>query len=93
MVREDPEYLPDAEKLTRRMSHLTTLKKRFWKKWKLEYLQELREHHRSLSTSPGVARELQENEPVVIYDQEASGDWGGLKNSSGAQMAASEQPE
>ena len=67
---EEPEYLPDTERLTRRMSHLTTLKKRFWKKWKLEYLQELREHHRSLNTAPGVAREIQENEPVLIYDED-----------------------
>ena len=44
---EDPDYdsSDSTEGLTRRMRHLTKALQKFWKRWKQEYLLELREHH------------------------------------------------
>ena len=67
---EDPGYEPTRSHLTRRMSHLAVLKERFWRRWRQEYLQELREHHLRQSAKPGLSRELQVDEPVVIYDED-----------------------
>lgn len=44
------------EDLTRRMGHLVETCAKFWRRWKREYLQELREHHRSSKIPPGVGR-------------------------------------
>jgi hypothetical protein len=44
-IPDDSDYTP--ENITRRMSHLSKTLGRFWKRWKREYLLELREFHRS----------------------------------------------
>ena len=67
--KEDPDFQLTSENLPGRMKHLTAIKEKFWRRWKQEYLQELREQHRSQSTPPGVKREIQEGEPVIIYDE------------------------
>ena len=36
----------NLENLTRRMKYLHTLIQHYWNRWKLEYLNELREYHR-----------------------------------------------
>ena len=54
--------------ITRRMSHLSKTLGRFWKRWKREYLLELREFHRSRARG-GVPYTLQKGEVVTVYDE------------------------
>ena len=44
---EDPDYKLDRVEVTRRTQHLKAVLSKFWKRWKKEYLLELREHHRT----------------------------------------------
>ena len=66
----DPSYEPTPGQLTRRMKHLTALKDRFWRRWRHEYLLELREQHRRAQSTPGCSRPISVGEPVVIYDED-----------------------
>lgn len=66
---DDEDFTPTPEKLTKRMKHLATVKDRFWQRWREEYLKELREFHRTLSTSKGVERPVTEGEAVVLFDE------------------------
>ena len=43
---DDEDYGATHERLTRRLNHLNTVLNQFWKKWRQEYLLELREAHR-----------------------------------------------
>ena len=66
---EDPSYEPTHESLSRRMKALCEIKAKFWNRWKSEYLQELREHHRTWKSSSGVCRPIEVGEAVIIYDE------------------------
>ena len=63
---DDPEYSP--ENLTRRATHLAKTLERFWKRWKREYLLELREHHRS-QAGKGIAYSVEKGKVVTVYDE------------------------
>ena len=54
--------------MTRRMIHLQRVLNKFWKRWKHEYLCELREHHRTVQ-GKGRRNNLQKGEVVTIYDE------------------------
>ena len=57
-----------ASDLTHRARHLKKTLDKFWKRWKREYLLELREHHRS-SKPPGVdAHPIGKGDLVTVYD-------------------------
>ena len=96
---EDPDdhtYQPTRERLTRRMKHLAELQHKFWTRWKREYLQELREHHRWSKTTRGTSGYLSEGTPVIIMTRTSPGgcgDWGRCRSSSEVQTKESEQPE
>lgn len=62
----DEDYTP--ENLTRRAAHLVKTLEKFWKRWKREYLLELREFHRT-GKQRGVAHVLQSGEVVSVYDE------------------------
>ena len=66
---DDPDYSPTPDSLTRRMRHLGEVTSRFWKRWKTEYLQELREQHRTGAATGGENRPIQQDEPVIVYDE------------------------
>lgn len=68
-ISDDPDYDPSPEDLTKRMGHLVETCAKFWRRWKREYLQELREHHRSHKIPPGVTSAIGEGEPVIVYDE------------------------
>ena len=59
----DDDYSP--ENLTRRAAHLAKTLERFWKRWKREYLLELRESHRTCQQRGT----LQPSEVVTVYDE------------------------
>ena len=65
-VPDDPDYTPEG--LTRRMSHLSKTLQRFWKRWKKEYLLELREFHRT-RVERGSAYPIGPNDVVTVYDE------------------------
>ena len=62
----DDDFTP--EKLTRRAAHLAVTLEKFWKRWKLEYLQELREFHRTYQQG-GATYSLHPGEVVTVYDE------------------------
>ena len=66
-IPDDSDYT--QENLTRRMSHLAKTLGTFWKRWKREYLLELREFHRS-RTRGGISYTLQKGEVVTVYDED-----------------------
>ena len=65
-VPDDPDYSPGT--FTCRMDHLAKALGRFWRRWKREYLLELREFHRSQAKG-GIAYTLERGEVVTVYDE------------------------
>ena len=66
-IPEDPDST-DAKNLTCKMDHLARLLQKFWKRWKKEYLLELREFHH-MRLDKGTAHTLEKGEIVTIYDE------------------------
>ena len=65
----DPDYKESAQDLSRRMKHLMKTSERFWKRWRNEYLMELREYYRNLNTRKGVQDAIKEGQVVTIFDE------------------------
>ena len=66
-VPDDPDY--STASLNRRMSHLAKTLGRFWKRWKKEYLLELREFHRTRVQEGGNTYTIEKGEVVTVYDE------------------------
>ena len=64
---EDPADDYSPEKLTRKAAHLAQTLNKFWRRWKREYLLELRELHR-VREHRGTHYDLQPGEVVTVYD-------------------------
>ena len=67
--KEDPDY----ENLTRRMKYVVSVSEQFWKRWRTEYLQELRELHRvqlQRSNSRHV-NPISEGKIVIVFEEGA----------------------
>lgn len=67
-IDDDPDYSDSTEDLTRRMRHLTKSLQKFWKRWKREYLLELREHHRTQLSKEEDHTPVR-GEVVRVYDE------------------------
>ena len=57
------------EDLTRRMKHLSKITGDFWRRWRSEYLLELREAHRYLKPPKGSADPISVGDVVIIHDE------------------------
>ena len=69
-LSDDPSYSESTvEGLTRRMRHLIKTSEKFWKRWKKEYLLELRESHRTHRTDKGVVSPVRVGEIVTIHEE------------------------
>lgn len=68
-ISEDPEYNESPNELTRRMRHFLKTLEKFWRRWKTEYLQELREFHRTQRTDRGSSDAIKEGEVVTVFDE------------------------
>lgn len=66
---DDPDYNESASDLTKRMRYLATLSEGFWKRWRAEYLTELREFHRHQKTTRGVRDDVTEGKIVTVYEE------------------------
>ena len=68
------DYVATHEHLTSRLKHLNTVLNQFWKKWRQEYLLELREAHRcgkkSTDKSP-----ISVGTIVLVHDDKPRGFW------------------
>ena len=72
---EDYEPNTNPEILTRRMRFLNTTLKQFWRRWRREYLLELRNSHRTTKRTTG-SKTISVGDMVVIHsDQEKRGFW------------------
>jgi len=67
-VSDDSDYPDSARDLSHRMSHLTRVLQKFWKRWKKEYLSELREFHR-IRIKSGTVHTVERGEVVTAYDE------------------------
>ena len=67
-IPDDPDFVGQAENLTWRMAHLTKSLQKFWKRWKREYLMELREFHRT-RLKKGLEYTIEKGEVVIVYDE------------------------
>ncbi len=67
-IPEDPDYADSTEGVTRRMAHLTKSLQKFWRRWKRDYLMELRDFHRT-RLEKGEAYTLERGEIVTVYDE------------------------
>ena len=73
--QRDDDYSVTPEVLTRRMKFLNSTLDRFWRRWREEYLLELRSSH-SLSQRGSKERKISKGDIVVIYDEnERRGFW------------------
>ena len=67
--QDDPNYNETPDNLNRRMKHLIRTSKKFWSRWRREYLSELREAHRSCRRNKGVKEPVKEGAVVIVYEQ------------------------
>ena len=54
--------------LTRRMKHLSKTVDDFWRRWRAEYLLELRDSHRQFQTSKGNHNTIRAGDIVIVHD-------------------------
>ena len=74
---DEEEYCPPGSKevLTKRMRHLNTTLQRFWNRWRMEYLTELRQTHSYYNTPLGT-RHISNGDIVIVHhDSKARGFW------------------
>lgn len=57
-----------SDDLTRRMKHLAKTVNDFWRRWRSEYLLELREAHRHSQTPKGTAGNISVGD-IVVHDE------------------------
>lgn len=65
---DDEDFEIDASKLTRHMKHLASVLNHFWKRWRSEYLAELRESHRYASKKMVRASGVNKGNIVIVHD-------------------------
>ncbi len=66
----DEDFEVDANQLTKRVKHMAAVLNHFWKRWRSEYLNELRESHRH-SSKKGVGRPPMSRGDIVIVHDDA----------------------
>ena len=65
----DDEFVVDASQLDKRVKHLGNTLNQFWKKWRTEYLTELRESHRRTVQGSSSQPSIATGDVVVIHDE------------------------
>lgn len=65
---DDEDFEVNASKLTKRMKHLASVLNHFWKRWRSEYLAELRESHRYAAKKTAHASSVKVGDIVIVHD-------------------------
>ena len=65
----DEDFDIDSTQLTRRMKHLSNLLNHFWKRWRNEYLAELRESHRHLLKKSHGKTRVSVGDVVIVHEE------------------------
>lgn len=63
----DEDFEVNASQLTKRVKHLASVLNHFWKRWRSEYLNELRESHRYSAKTPS-RLSVSKGDVVVVHD-------------------------
>ena len=66
---EDEDFDIDSTQLTRRMKHLSNILNQFWKRWRNEYLAELRETHRHLLEKARGSPQVSIGDVVIVHEE------------------------
>ena len=66
---EDGDFSVGQKQLTKRAKHLNLVLNHFWKRWRQEYLAELRESHRSYSQGCSKAPTISVGDVVVVHEE------------------------
>ena len=64
----DEDFEVNASQLTKRVKHLASVLNHFWKGWRLEYLNELREGHRYSAKKTPSRLSVSKGDVVVVHD-------------------------
>ena len=65
----DDEFVIDASQLDKRVKHLSNILNQFWKRWRTEYLTELRESHRRTFQDSSLQSSIATGDVVVVHDE------------------------
>ena len=77
---DDPDLYESPDSLNRRFKHLATIMKKFWSRWRKEYLTDLREAYCTLLAKRKTSDVVKNGEVVVVHDDNlsrGSGAWVG----------------
>ena len=68
---DDEEFPPTSTQLTRRMKYIANVLNHFWKRWRGEYLHELREAHTYTARNQKIARhsDIKIGDIVIVHDE------------------------
>ena len=66
---EDEDFDVDSTQLTKRMKHLNNTLNHFWKRWRSEYLAELRESHRNLLKKSHGEPRVSVGDVVIVHEE------------------------
>ena len=66
---DDNDFEIDASQLTKRMRHLASILNHFWRRWRLEYLNELRESHHYQAKKASHTPHVTKGDIVIIHDR------------------------
>ena len=64
----DEDFEVNGSQLTKRVRHLTSVPNHFWKRWRLEYLSELRESHQHSAKTTPTSPSVTKGEVVIDHD-------------------------
>ena len=65
----DEEFTVDSSQLRKRVKHLSNTLNHFWKRWRSEYLVELRESHRQSNHNHSTQSSIARGDVVVVHDE------------------------
>ena len=66
---DDEDFTIDSSQLDRRSKHLTNTLNHFWKRWRTEYLTELRKSHRQSTHDCSTKPPIKEGDVVIVHDE------------------------
>ena len=66
---DDEDFEVNPSQLTKRMKHLDSVLNRFWRRWRSEYLNELRESHRYMAKKVSHPLHITKGDVVIVHDE------------------------